>query len=172
MGRPVKAVSGWSSSQIKELLHSKSDYKVGYRLMYVYLSSLGESSLEIGDKFKLSFRQVRGWVKRFEQEGIEGLKDRKGRGRKSRMSDEQKQELKRVVLEVSPSEYEYNTETWNGVLLLDWIEKKWNLSYKKSQIYNILKELGLSYKKSKGYYPEADKEKQEEFKEAIKKTKD
>ena len=54
-------------------------------------------------------------------------------------------------------------------MLIDWIQNHLNISFKKAQIYNIIKDLGFTYQKSKGFYPETDPEKQEEFKVELKK---
>jgi transposase len=109
-------------------------------------------------------------VHRFEQEGIDGLKDKAGRGRKSSLSSEQMGELSDLLLNESPVGYGYNTETWTGPILIDWVCKRFGVEFKKAQIYNIVKRLGFSYQKAKGFYPEADKEAQEEFKDSLKKT--
>lgn len=74
-----------------------------------------------------------------------------------------------MLISESPQTYGYNTNTWTGPLLIDWIEKHFGVVFKKAQIYNIIKEMGFSYQKAKGFYPEADIEKQEDFKEASKK---
>jgi transposase len=60
----------------------------------------------------------------------------------------------------------YNTETWTGSILIDWISKNFGIRYKKAQIYNIINQLVFSHHKAKGAYPEADKKAQEDFKES------
>ena len=52
---------------------------------------------------------------------------------------------------------------------MDWIKINFGIAYKKTQIYHILKKLGFSYQKAKGVYPEAEKEKQEIFRDDLKK---
>jgi len=42
-------------------------------------------------------------------------------------------------------------------------------TYGQANVYNLLRKIGLSYQKTKGKYPEADPEKQEVFKDALKK---
>jgi transposase len=109
-------------------------------------------------------------VHQFEQNGIEGLKDKEGRGRRSRLDEEQEAELKNLLSTRLPSEYGFNTATWTGPLLIEWIKSNYKIIYKKAQVYNIIKKLGFSYQKGKGIFPEADKNKQASFKEALKKT--
>ncbi len=101
---------------------------------------------------------------------MEGLKDKKGRGRKDKLTITQKQQLAIVLKEEQPIKYGFNTATWTGPLLINWIKKEYGIEYKKAQIYNIIKRLGFSYQKGKGIFPEANKEKQENFKNALKKT--
>lgn len=103
-------------------------------------------------------------------EGIEGLKDKKGRGRKGRLTVDDKHEIAMILKKETPAKYGYNTATWTGPLLISWIKKELKVEYKKAQIYNIIKALGYSYQKRKGIFPEADKGKQEDFKSALKKT--
>ena len=75
-----------------------------------------------------------------------------------------------IILDRLPTEFDYNTETWNGPLVIEIIKKLYKIEYKSAQVYNIMKKMGLSYQKSKGYYPEADQEKQNKFKDELKKT--
>ena len=62
-----------------------------------------------------------------------------------------------------PEKHGYNTSTWTGPMLIDYIKKKFGKSYKKAQIYKILAKMNLTYQKSKGIYLEAKSEKREEI---------
>ncbi len=170
MGRPVRKVSGYTADQIKALFNSEDKYRIGLRLYAVYQVAKGKPSRQLEELYNTSFKQILNWVSRFEQEGIEGLRDKKGRGRKSQLTDEQRSRLKKMLLNEEPLAYGYNSATWTGPLLIDWIAKNWEIAYKKTQIYSIIKSLGLTYQKSKGFYPEADHQQQEEFKSKLKKT--
>jgi len=170
MGRSVKQVKGYTPADIRSLFNTEDKYKIGIRLYAVYQVSLGKPSRELETLYNTSFKQILNWVDRFQAAGVEGLKDKKGRGRKSRLSEEQKQQLRTLLSERQPLDYSYNSATWTGPLLIDWIAKQWGISYKKTQIYTVIKSLGFTYQKSRGVYPEADKEKQKEFKEQLKKT--
>ncbi len=75
-----------------------------------------------------------------------------------------------MLLKESPVDHGFNTATWTGPILIQWVKKQHGFEYKKAQIYNILKSLGFSYQKGKGIFPEADKQKQAAFKTGLKKT--
>lgn len=170
MGRPVLKVKGHTPEEIRSLIKKDERYTIGLRLYAVYQVALGEPSRKLEDLFHTSFKQILNWVHRFEKEGIEGLKDKPGRGRKSSLSPEQRDVLSGLLLKGSPVDYGYNTETWTGPVLIDWIRINFGVEFKKAQIYNIIKQLGFSHQKAKGFYPEADPKAQDDFKEELKKT--
>ena len=170
MGRSVLKVTSFTPEQIKLLFKKDERYTIGIRLYAVYQVSLGKPSRQLEELYNTSFKQITNWVHRFEKEGIEGLKDKTGRGRTSQLSSSEQEELKIVLRTKIPSDFKYNTATWTGPLVIDWVKKNYQIEYKKAQVYNILKRLGFSYQKGKGVYPEADLEKQEDFKSSLKKT--
>lgn len=170
MGRSSYKIKGYTPEQIKGLFDTKHNYKIRLRLCAVYQVSLGKPSRELAALYNTSFKQILNWVHRFEESGLDGLRDKRGRGRKSNLSTEQKQALKTLILEESPLKYGYNTETWTGPMLIDWIKKEYDVSYKRAQIYNIIKSLGFTYRKAKGFYPEADPVAKKEFRERLKKN--
>jgi transposase len=170
MARPVLRVKGYEPEQIKGLFRKDERYTIGIRLYAIYQVALGQPSRKLEELYNTSFKQITNWVHQFEKEGIEGLKDKAGRGRKSKLDAEQLSRIKDLLLTESPTDHGYNTSTWTGPLLIDWIARQYGLEYKKAQIYNIIKSLGFSYQKGKGIFPEADKQKQEIFKDGLKKT--
>ena len=166
----ILQIKGWTAEQIKSEFSKEKNYKVGMKLNAVYQVAKGMSSRKLVEFYNVSFKQILNWVHSFEKEGVEGLKDKPGRGRKPRLSQDQRRQLAELIEKESPMNYGYNTDTWTGPLLIDWIDKHFNIKYKKAQIYNIIKSLGLSYQKSRGVYPEADPKAQKSFKEDLKKT--
>lgn len=170
MGRKTLGVQGYTAEEIKALFNTDDKYKIGLRLYAVYQVALGQPTRKLETLYNTSFKQITNWVHRFEKEGLQGLKDKPGRGRKSRLSVEQCVQLTELLTEKSPQDYQYNIDTWTGPLLIDWINKHFNITFKKAQIYNIIRSLGFSYQKSRGIYPEADALAQEDFKEGLKKT--
>lgn len=139
-------ILNYSVEDLFNLLHSNADYLTGVRLLALIQIAKGTSSRELEDIFDRSHSRFCVWVNNFNEYGIEGVKDKCGKGRNSRLSKSELAELKDVVLNKSPEEYGYNTTTWNGLLLIDYIGKKYHTSYKKANIYVILKKkLGLSF---------------------------
>ncbi len=170
MARPVLQVKGYTAESIKLKFRDDERYTIGIRLYAVYQVSLGQPSRKLEELYNTSFKQITNWVHRFESEGVNGLLDKPKSGRKPKLNKSQLQEISVVLDTELPTKYGYNTATWTGPLLIDWIEKTYNVIFKKAQIYNVIKSLGYSYQKGRGIFPEANKEKQEAFKNALKKT--
>ena len=170
MGRHVLTVQGYSSDQIRSLFRDDERYTIGIRLYAVYQVSLGKPSRTLEELYNTSFKQITNWVHQFEREGIEGLRDKPGRGRKSQLSDEQYERLRKVLVDETPENHGFNTVTWTGPLLMEYIKNEFGITYKKAQIYNIIKSLGFTYQKGKGTYPESDQVARASFVEALKKT--
>jgi transposase len=123
MGRRVRQISGYTSEEIKALFNNEDKYKIGLRLYAVYQVSLGKPSRQLEELYNTSFKQILNWVDRFEKEGVDGLKDKSGRGRKAGLSIEELAELKEIILDKSPTDFGYNSETWSGPLVLEVIKK-------------------------------------------------
>ncbi|MNL69788.1 hypothetical protein D3C87_1946930 [compost metagenome] len=87
---------------------------------------------------------------RFEKDGIEGLKDKKGRGRRSALSEEQLARIKVLVLKEMPEKYGFKSEKWTGPLLVQWIKTEYGLEYQKAQVYNLLEKVGIAFEKKAG----------------------
>lgn len=150
MGKSVLKIHRAEPREIKKLLSSNEAYTVGIRLYLVYLVALGHSSRKLSELHHISFKQITNWVHRFEKQGIEGLKDRSGRGRKSALSDQQLDRIKTLVLAESPKEYGFQSEKWTGPLLVQWINNEYGLEYQKAQIYNLLNKIGIVFEKKRG----------------------
>ncbi|MFO7891969.1 MAG: helix-turn-helix domain-containing protein [bacterium] len=137
-------------AEIKKMLTTNEAFTVGIRLYIVYLVALGHSSRKLSEIHNISFKQITNWVHRFENEGIEGLKDRKGRGRRSILSDKDMQKIKTIILTEKPEKYGFKSNRWTGPLLRELISHKYGVCYQKAQIYNLLRKIGVRFEKKKG----------------------
>jgi transposase len=76
---------------------------------------------------------------RFDSEGIDGLRIKPGRGRRSLISEEQKECLK-TDLSQSPEIFGYNTANWSGPLLRRHLEVSCQVFYRQAAVYVLLHE--------------------------------
>jgi transposase len=168
MSKTTLKVVKYSSTELKSLLRKDEKFQQGVRLYACYQVSLGKRPKELEDIYETSFKSICNWVNKLNEGGIEALIDKEKPGRTPKLTNEQKAEIKLVVLMQSPEKFGYNSSTWTGLLLIDLIEKRYGIFYKKAQIYNILKNLGLTFQKGKGIYPESKG--REDKVEVLKKT--
>lgn len=170
MPKPKLTVERATAEEIRQMLRKDEKYMIGVRLYAIYQIANGAVSRDLGKIYNVSFKAVCNWVHEFNKYGAEGLKDKSRSGRKPRLSKEEIESLREIILTEEPTKYKYNTSTWTGPILIDFVLNHYGVSFKKAQIYNILKSMGLSYQKGKGIYPEADEVKRKEFTEKLKKT--
>ena len=76
-----------------------------------------------------------------------------------------------MLLQQTPIDYGIDRNLWIAKIMMQIIEQKWNVKLKDSRIYEIIQELNLSYQRSHRDYANADKIKQKQFVEVLKKTK-
>jgi transposase len=168
MSKVALTIEKYTSAELKSLLRKDEKFQQGVRLFACYQISIGKRPKELEDLYDTTFKSICNWVHKLNEGGIEALVDREKPGRNKRLSSESLEEIKKVLLEKSPENLGYNSATWTGPLLIDYIEKEYEVVYKKAQIYNIIHDMGLSYKKGKGIYPEAKD--REPIVEELKKT--
>ena len=110
---------------------------------------------ELEDIYETSFKSICNCVNKLHKGEIEALVDKEKTSCNPRLSLVKKAEIKDLVYNKSPEEYQYNSSTCTRLLPIDWIKKQYNIKYNKAQICNILKSLNIAFQKGKGGYPEA-----------------
>jgi transposase len=168
MSKVALKINRYTSSQLHAMLRKDEKFQQGVRLYACYQVSLGKRPKDLESLYGSSFKSICNWVNRLNKGGVEALVDQEKPGRSCRLSAPELKSIKALVLDKTPADYGYNSSTWTGPLLLSFIQKEYKVDYKKAQIYNILKQLGLSFQKGKGIYPEA-KEREEKVAD-LKKT--
>ncbi len=154
MSKIPLTVQNYSSEELRLLLRKDEKFQQGIRLYACYQVSLGKRPKELEEIYETSFKSICNWVNRLNKGGVQALVDKEKPGRSNRLSEESLKELKKVLIEKSPEIFGYNSATWTGPLVIEYIKKTFGVEYKKAQIYNIFHNLGLTYQKGKGIYPE------------------
>jgi transposase-like protein len=84
----VRSLSPQERETIHQLLRSRT-VPAGYyvRALIIHLSSRGETPAQIARRLEHKFDNVVKWIRRFNEEGLAGLSERPGRGRKSKIKE-------------------------------------------------------------------------------------
>ena len=114
-------------------------------------------------------QSLRDWVHRYNEQGIEGLYNRKAPGMKPRLEGKLKAELREIVLK-GPDLAKDGIVRWRCCDLKDLIEKKYSVSYHERYIGSILDGLGLSYITGRPRHLKGDPQKQEDFKKTSRRS--
>jgi hypothetical protein len=84
----VRPLSPNEEATIHELLRSRT-VPAGYyvRALIIHFSRQGETPAQIARRLEHKFDNVVKWIRRFNEEGLAGLNERPGRGRKPKINE-------------------------------------------------------------------------------------
>ena len=130
---------------MKKTLHRLSRQS-SVRLQAGELILRGFANEEIMEILEVSLSSVKRWRKKLEIEGLPALARHAGTGRIPKLTPEQFEELK-IVISQGATAFGYLTDRWTSRIVADFIRKKWDVQYSRSQVRKILRDLGFSYQK-------------------------
>ena len=151
-----------SLADLERRVQSAKHPKLRQRLRIIYWASCGETAEEIVERVGLSRRRVQDWVARYNADGLDGLQDRPGRGRKLPLDEQQTEQLKKH-LDAGPDE-SAGVCVFTGPVIRQLIAQKFNKSLTLSTTYYLLHAIGYSWLVPRPRHPQADPQKQEAFK--------
>jgi len=113
------------------------------RLQALLLFKNGLSPARVAEEFSVHRSTVHRWIKRAEKEGLSSLKCKPGRGVKSFLTAEQVSELSKAFSDPIPTDDGYY-RGWQTKDAVQFVREKFKISYSKSRMRQIIKNLGLS----------------------------
>lgn len=152
-----------TAEQLGELIRVERRGKVARRLDAVRLAMFGHTAAEIGDRVLLSDRQVRTWVARYNDGGLDALSDRPGRGRKGPLADADQERLKER-LRAGPTPADGGVCALRGEDVVRILAAEFGLVRSLSAVYDLLHRLGLEPLRPRPHHPDADPVAQAQFK--------
>lgn len=154
--------------ELVELYRNEKNGRLKERYQAIYLMHELRNCTKVAKIVKRSRITIQTWVKKFNSGGLEALVPKTIPGRPSRLSDEQKEELKRDIA-THPRKLGYEFSNWDGKKLSAHIKKKFGVRLKVRQCQYLLHELGFSLQRPRYIFPKADPQEQETFREDFKK---
>jgi transposase len=154
--------------RLRQLARTEKNAKFAQRLRLVTFAMVGHTSLEIGRWVDLSQRQVQHWVRRYNQGGVDGLKDQSGRGPSPMLAAEEVEQLKaRIDAGPAPSD---GVCTLRGKDVQRILEEEFGKVRKLGAVYKLLHKLGYSSLAPRPQHRYADPAAQEAFKKTCRRT--
>jgi transposase len=135
--------------------------RVRIRLLALGHLGSGKTKTEVAEMFQVSFYALRQWLTRFIAEGIEGLQEKEGKGRKRKLLFEQEEEFRRQVEELQENREGGRVRGQDVQILL---KEKFCVDHALPSVYHVLERCGLSWISSRSKHPKSDPLAQEDFK--------
>jgi transposase len=142
---------------------------VGIRIAAMLLFLEGWKTPRIAELFDISRWSMVKWIHRVNEEGISGIPTKKRSGRPCRLTVDVQRELERA-LGRSPLEFGLTRNRWDGIVVVEYLERFHRVHMKVRQAQRWIKRLGFSLQRPVYRYVQATNEGIEEFRETVKKT--
>jgi transposase len=162
---------GYEVKEWKRLYHDNQQEYIRKRLRFIASCVSVEPCLnrvQLQSKYGLD-GQFDTWIKAFLGGGLKELCKPIKRVMKSRISNEQKLELKEIILTKTPNDFGYDRNLWTAQVIMKLLLDKWNIKFEDSHIYRILDKLGLSHQKAHRDYANSDPELRKERRDLMEK---
>lgn len=114
----------------------------------------------------MDLQTLRDWVLRFNDEGIDGLRDRKRPGRRSRLSEAVRAQMVHRVT-AGPDPEQDGIVRWRRVDLQSWLASDHQVVLHENSIGRLLRQLGFRRLSVRPQHPETDVEAQEALKKTL-----
>ena len=142
---------------------------VGLRIAAILLLLEGWKSSQIARLFDLTRWSVVKWIHRVNEKGISELEERKRPGRPCRLDEQIQKDLEKA-LEKDPREFGLKRNRWDGIVVVEYLERIHGIKLKVRQAQRWIRRLGFSLRQPIYRYAQATMEGVEEFRKTIKKT--
>jgi transposase len=146
MARPGLRLTEQQRTELTEefqVARGNKDLDMCLRIQALLLVSRGHREAETASVIGVGHRTVQDWIHRFRKGGLSGLRKGPFGGGKSRLSDEQKTELSRII-EAGPQEVGLDTGVWTTSIVAKLVKDLFGVSYHPDHLGRILHGLGYS----------------------------
>lgn len=142
---------------------------MGIRIAAMLLILKGWSCTQVAELFDLSRWSVVKWIQRVNKEGTPGLEERSHPGR-PRCLDLGVQKDLEDALSRDPRDYGLKRNRWDGVVVVEYLEKAHGVHLKVRQAQRWIRRLGFSLRQPIYRYVQSTSEGVDEFRKTVKKT--
>ena len=153
-----------SLAELKRLARAESDAKLSRRIQMVILALEGYTAPAIARSLSSSRRVCQLWVQRYNEQGLEGLRDKPGRGRPPLLSSAERERFKQRI-DAGPTP-EDGVCTLRGKDLQRILKEEFGKVRSLDTVYLLLHQLGYSSLVPRPQHRRADPAAQEVFKKS------
>jgi len=138
----------FESDEWQKLYYCHQQHYIRQRLKAINLLHQGRSRTQVCEQVGCSYDTLTSWIDKYLKGGLSELVSPITHQKLSRLSSEQQQQFKTMVLTQCPTDYGIERQIWTGAILSQVIAQRFEVQLKDSRIYELLEELGLSYQRA------------------------
>jgi transposase len=165
MPAPLPIRPDRSPAELRRRARCERDGRVSARLLALANALEGMPREEAARLAGMTGQTLGDWVHRYNEEGVNGLKDRLRSGRPPRLDDGQQAALKALVLK-GPKLERDGCVAWRVRDLCALVERRFGVAYSATGMLRLLHGLDRSWQKPRPVHPEADPKAQVRFQKA------
>jgi transposase len=154
------------AKELRRLARLEKSGRVAARMLAIANVLSGMSRRSSAELAGMDRQTLRDWVHRFNEEGVEGLRDRKRSGRPENLSEAERERFCNV-LEAGPDPERDGLVRWRRIDLKAWLEKECGITYHERSVGKLLKRYGYSHLSVRPEHTEADPVLLEDFKKTL-----
>ncbi len=165
-GRKARPIEGLEKYNFAKLATSEGSSRERRRFLAFAHIQDGKSLSEAARMIKVKPSTVIIWVCKFRKDGIEGLKEKGGRGAKRCIPKNEEALIGQAVLVMQENRIGGRIR---GQDIHEMVKRTYGKSLSNGSLYRLLHRVGLSWITGRSIHPKADIEKQTDFKKNSKK---
>mgnify|MGYP005607524949 FL=1 len=166
MGRLTDELAKLAGVDFFQIAKRESHPKTRIRFLALGHLQSGKTKNEVAHMFQVSLTALRNWLLGFLSSGIDGLREKAGRGRKRKLSSEREEEFRQQVEQLQGS---LEGGRVRGQDVQELLKEKFCVDHALPSVYHVLERCGLSWISARSKHPKSNPEAQEDFKKNSKK---
>ena len=150
--------------EVTQAMKQEKERRMYERYQAVYLHLKGNSITRIAETLNRSRETVSTYIRTYQDGGLETLHMKHSHGAPARLTKEQQEHLKQVIVSSTPHEVGFTARhNWTLEMIAAYIEREFGHRYSLRGVSKMMHRQGLSYTKPTYTLAAADPEKQRHF---------
>ena len=166
MSGAIKVRDDYSGDELRRLAAVSRDGGQSRRLMALAAIYDGKNRTQAAAVGLMDRQTLRDWVIRFNEQGPDGLVNKKPPGRPSKLTAEHRRELAQII-DKGPTDYVPGLIRWRCIDLVPIVKERFGVECHLATIARILHELGFSHISPRPQHPKQDEQVIEEYKKLL-----
>ena len=161
-------------SQVKALenaFRKSKDTREKIRFQALWLSARGYKRKEVAQITSSGESSIRHWITAYNKRSIGGLKSKPQTSHNYKLTQEQRNEVKKIITKKSPKDLGYGKKFWSIPLLRRLVKDKFKVGYKSKESYRrLFHDCGFTFHKPNKANKKQNPHRRKRFEDILKKN--